>query len=307
MNLVPNEGFENDTSCPYSEGSIHMASPWFQPCTWQGNTTNSSNSDLFDACAFCCRIGIPLNLYGNQTARTGHSYAGICFYYDNYNYREYIEVPLISQLFANKRYCIQFYVSLADSSQVAISNFGTYFSVDSLLDNRYFELTIDYVTPQFENPVTNMLTDKNNWMLVSGSFIAAGGEKFMTLGNFHLQANTNAQSVAGGTQPYAYYYIDDVSVIDCTNQGVEELTNSQEIILFPNPATSTLTLEIKDNINNNLPSNIIITDVLGETVYKQSAQINNQSTINITQLSKGIYFLEVQTEKGITRKKFVKQ
>ena len=89
--------------------------------------------------------------------------------------------------------------------------------------------------------------------------------------------------------------------------SINELTNSPEISLFPNPGTSTLTLEIKDNTNNNLPSNIIITDVLGETVYKQSAPINNHPTIDISQLSKGIYFLEVQTEKGITRKKFAKQ
>jgi hypothetical protein len=28
-------------------------------------------------------------------------------------------------------------------------------------------------------------------MLVSGNFTAAGGEKFMTIGNFHLASNTN--------------------------------------------------------------------------------------------------------------------
>jgi len=34
---------------------------------------------------------------------------------------------------------------------------------------------------------------------------------------------------------------------------------------------------------------------------------NNQSTININQLPKGIYFAEIKTDKGVERKKVVKE
>ncbi|MEO5641872.1 MAG: hypothetical protein ABIS12_01025 [Bacteroidia bacterium] len=64
----------------------------------------------------------------------------------------------------------------------------------------------------------NLFTDTVNWTLVSGSFIAASGEKFMTITNSltnqfvdiihvgHEYYNTNKDSC---------YFIDDVSVIAC--------------------------------------------------------------------------------------------
>jgi hypothetical protein len=38
----------------------------------------------------------------------------------------------------------------------------------------------------------------------------------------------------------AYYYIDDVSVIDCTTVGVNEPNPTPEITLYPNPCASQL-------------------------------------------------------------------
>ena len=36
----------------------------------------------------------------------------------------------------------------------------------------------------------------------------------------------------------AYYFIDDVSLVDCTGQGVQELgIKNEELGIYPNPAT----------------------------------------------------------------------
>jgi len=299
VNLVPNPSFENMSQCPTNANRIYDAPPWFQTCIQFGNTTNSSSSDLFDTCANHFALGIPWNTVGYQYARTGIGYAGIYGYYDTLNYREYLEVPLDSPLISNRKYCVEFYVSLAYIG-VGITNFGAYFSHDSLLDTTNLK-AINYVIPQIENPSTNFLSDTLNWMLVSGNFIAAGGERFMTIGNFHLPANTNVQNLGGTSE--AYYFIDDVSVVDCTGVGVSEVNDDAEVSVYPNPATNTITIEsTKSKVQS-----IKIYDVLGEEVNSLKPKGNSKIEMDISTWKAGVYYVQVETEKGIVRRKFVKE
>jgi gliding motility-associated-like protein len=117
-------------------------------------------------------------------------------------------------LVAGKKYCVQFYVSLADTCGYATDLIGAYFSNDSLLSNTLYNFN---VTPQVQNQQGNVITDKQNWILISGSFIAQGGERFITIGNFANDANTDIDTIQS-VPPYfgdAFYYIDNVSVYCC--------------------------------------------------------------------------------------------
>jgi len=303
QNLVPNPSFEIYTQCPGDFGFIYKAPPWFQPCTFVSNDISaSSSSDLFDTCGTGTpTVGIPTNDLGYQPARTGHGYAGIYLHYDTTNWREYIEVPLLSTLIQNKRYCIEFYVSLAETSQEAVSNIGVYFSVDSLLDTRFWHPAITSVLPQFENPITNMLTDKTNWMQIAGYFIAAGGEKYMTIGNFHSPANTNFQNVAGGNQAFAYYYIDDISLTQC-NVGVEEIAE-ENINISPNPNNGQMTL----SYHLAQAAELSIYDMQGRRLHTYTLQPNNQTlNLNLEELNSGIYYYSIQAkEKTLKTEKLV--
>jgi len=191
------------------------------------------------------------------------------------NYREYLEVPLLTPLDTSKLYCVEFYVSLADIFGMAISNLGVYFSNDSLTDGTNMN-TIDYIVPQLENPIGNILNDTTNWMLVSGTYTAIGGERFMTIGNFHLASNTNAQVVPTQTpNNIAYYYIDDISVTDCTTIGISETNNQPSSIeISPNPATS----EIKITTTNAVIKEAHIYTMMGQCI-QQSTIANQQLTL----------------------------
>jgi len=299
QNLVPNSSFENITNCPYFN-QIYYAQPWFQPCRENGNTTNSSSSDLYDTCASYVESGVPTNVSGFQFARTGYAYAAIYLYADTFNYREYLEVPLLSTLIAYKKYDVRFFVSLS-FEEVSVSNCGAYFSVDSLLDTTHFK-TITYVTPQIQNPLNHILNDTANWMLISGSFIASGGERFMTIGNFDSNANTNVQSSIGGTG--AYYYIDDVSVVYSPDNGVDDINNDENILIIPNPASDNLTVQLKTEPTTK--TTLTINNILGEQVY--TTPITTTSTeIDISSFAKGLYIFEVNTSKRVTRNKVTLQ
>jgi Secretion system C-terminal sorting domain len=69
----------------------------------------------------------------------------------------------------------------------------------------------------------------------------------------------------------------------------------------PNPAKDVLNFS---NRNNTIISNIALTDVNGRVVK----QINNSvSQINISELTSGVYFLKITSDKGIGTTKIVKQ
>jgi hypothetical protein len=78
--------------------------------------------------------------------------------------------------------------------------------------------------------------------------------------------------------------------LDCSYRtltvGMEELTNNQDLILFPNPATTYF------RVNAAKVQRLVIFDVNGQVV-KQSL---NESSVDISTLAEGMYFVKVETE-----------
>ena len=224
QNLVPNPSFEILTSCPTIQGQLNKAVPWFSPTY---NNINYPMSDVFNTCALPPQLGddcgIPLNNWGYQYTRTGNSYAGEVVF-DSYGdeTREYISVKLDSALIGGETYCINYYVSLSDydtieqpngGSTYAIDCMGVYISDTAIHLNTYYAIP---VIPQIVNPTGNFLADTINWMPVSGTYLAQGGEQYITIGNFNNNANTNYIQISNSRSHCTYYYIDDVSVYDCS-------------------------------------------------------------------------------------------
>ena len=86
--------------------------------------------------------------------------------------------------------------------------------------------------------------------------------------------------------------------------GIEQVTGiNNQVTVYPNPATTGLQVSFA---GNNVGSTLVITDMLGKTV-KQVAVNNNQVSINVADLSEGVYFLNSNTANGTVIKKFVVQ
>ena len=84
--------------------------------------------------------------------------------------------------------------------------------------------------------------------------------------------------------------------------SANDLSENEELIIYPNPATDELgitnyELGIKE---------VAIYNVLGKCIQQLTTN-NQQPTLNISSLDKGIYFIELKSKEGIRRKKFVKQ
>lgn len=199
QNLVPNYSFEDTSNCPIIS-VLESAIPWFQP--------TAGTSDHFHECVIGS-VSVPNNIIGYQYARTGVAYAGIMNAALMSNNREYIEAPLNSPLAAGKEYCIEFYTSLANGSGFATDIIGVHLSVDSLLTDSLGNIPVE---PHINSTLGIFLTDTANWMLIGGVYIAQGGEKYITIGNFYHYDSVGIDTVNLGGANVAYHYVDDVYV-----------------------------------------------------------------------------------------------
>lgn len=73
----------------------------------------------------------------------------------------------------------------------------------------------------------------SRWTLVSAEFIASGGEKYFCLGNFtqdYLNNGIRIYPIKSLRRSFAYYYLDDISIIDITTNGSLSITPGQKLI-----------------------------------------------------------------------------
>ena len=87
--------------------------------------------------------------------------------------------------------------------------------------------------------------------------------------------------------------------------GVKTYFNPLDVGIFPNPATNQLSITTDNPFGSNAV--LTISDVTGRIVQKETITAN-QSKFNtdISSLAPSIYFLKIQTDRGIAVKKFVK-
>jgi len=92
----------------------------------------------------------------------------------------------------------------------------------------------------------------------------------------------------------------------CLTSSEDLIINSDNVILYPNPTSGTFTLSYNSKFST-LNSQLHIYDVMGREVYTQAINNSTQSTINISQLSNGVYFYQLTNGVDTYRGKIVKQ
>ena len=307
QNLVPNYSFENITKCIQGPNQFSgYVDNW---------TGGSSGLCYFTSVCNVSSDSVPLNTFGYQNAHTGQAYAGILTYIDdtcnicvsdNKNGRDYIQDSLSDTLKKGIRYYVTFYVSLADSSWFSCGEIGAYFSDSALYYASWLTYTKSYLIPQVANNSTkDSLNNTVLWTKVSGSFLAQGGEKYIVIGNFKTDSNSqigNRERLSTNNAG-AYYYIDDVIVSTDSNYadslaGVAELkVENEKLKVFPNPSKGVFTIESSVSIGKSL---VEIYNELGQKVYSTPLNLpqGRDFEIDLTSQPSGVYLYRVITEQG---------
>mgnify|MGYP001942363871 CR=1 FL=1 len=227
QSIVPNPSFESYSGCPTSLSQISNAIPWLNGST--------SSPDFFHACT-SGNVSVPYNFAGYQEAYAGDGYAGIIAFNSSTStststtWKEYISAQLIDSLEEGDLCYFSFYVSLANNSKYATANLGAYFSDSILVGCPGSFYALNCFQPQIvEN---NFITDTMGWTLISGSFIAEGGENYVTIG--HFEDIVTYDSLLGGNTPFSYYYIDEIGEISMPVNGFSDTTVCENISVLLN-------------------------------------------------------------------------
>jgi hypothetical protein len=288
QNLVVNGEFEYSDTCLFQSISTPQGvAPWGQLY---------SSPDFFHPC-FPAEWSVPSNLGGGGQPLLSRGYAGLYAFFEPHLDREFLVGLLSESLVSGVSYHAEFYVSMMDSVWYASRSIGAYFSEDTPPANLPSLLNL---VPQMKYEGVQFLSNKQDWTKIEGSFTAQGGERYLTIGNFNTDGETDTVFVSGGgmfrpNQPSfwktSYYYIDGVSVIpDSIYLGIDDIENEEVFNLYPNPNTGEFTIDHtvdeKDKVELNVWS------ISGQLVARQLLS-NGQSIIRLD-VSNGLYLYKLK-------------
>lgn len=217
QNIVSNSSFEElyKTNCRWSSVSVPFSS-----CVAFWDSPNAASPDMHSLLVEedCWSYAVNSQYVdsvtcqpGSQYPRTGNVMAGFITTNDSTEWREYIRNRLTQTMLPGKLYRVKFYVSLADNSAISSNNIGVYFSED------YFESDHDGPLPyQPQIEIQEIIGNDDDWVEIDTTILATGAWRFLTIGNFRNNQGTDTK--AHQYCPWAYYYIDDVSVQLSENQ-----------------------------------------------------------------------------------------
>lgn len=222
QNLVRNGGFEAATSPAISNWpkenppGTKVVDGWVTP--------TPATPDYYNSDASTCD-GFPIAL-----AQAGEGRCGVICGMDPQlpgvtNYKEYLQGELTEPLKAGKKYNVRFLVTLDCSSEITSTGIGAYFSPDAVRRQSKEKLNVQPQVISYRK-----LTYADGWTEISGSFTAAGGEKFITIGSFSDTAYIPVESLGQKPMTFfasphirqnAYFYVDAVCVSPVESDACE--------------------------------------------------------------------------------------
>ncbi|MBS1581185.1 MAG: hypothetical protein JST66_03195 [Bacteroidetes bacterium] len=207
QNLVPNPGFEEYTECPSIYGELFKTNDWFAAFV---------SPEYYNSCDTSDIVGVPNNMFGFQQPATGAAYTGIWSYSNGdpgFGLHEVMGVHLPQPLVVGQTYWASFkaswtsgYPFLDAMVKYASNNLGILLSMDSLSGEG------DWLPwPNRAHIHTEqIITDSIEWTTIAGQFVADSAYRYLYVGNFFGDDQTEAIIMQPDADEVGYYYIDDV-------------------------------------------------------------------------------------------------
>lgn len=268
-NLVVNGDFEEYTALPTGTNQIEKACGWIAAY---------GTVEYYNAGSTFSNVSVPCSSLGGQSSNNneGSGYAGIMFTYFESNPSEVIVSKLKTPLLPNTDYKLSLDVSLAEGMSSFSKAIQVYLSptANSIIPNTPFSINNSEML--FSNSTTSTVT--NGWETLTFNFTTgAGGEEFIYIGGFQ---DVISQPNIPGTNPsctygnynipiyipmqFAYYYIDNVSLIPVINLNL------------PDTICNTAGLSNLSSFLSNTPTNGIFT---GAGVVENAGNYSFDATI----------------------------
>lgn len=103
----------------------------------------------------------------------------------------------------------------------------------------------------------------------------------------------------------SFFSLNQLALIYIQPNGtsVDENANNTDLYIYPNPVANTLNIKTNENIEK-----VEVYNVLGNKIISADSfhDVNNCS-VQVDELSKGVYILQITTQEGIRTEKFIKE
>ena len=237
QNLVINPSFEIYEECP-TDMTLYpqkfLIPNWYLP--------NKGTSDYFNKCT-SIQVNVPKNFIGNMWAYNGNAYAGVVLFEVHpddsskgiqRDYREYLQGEFKSLLIKDKYYIVKIHYTIATYSTFAINRIGVCISTKRVKNKLTYKLLdcndeISFCDESFHK-------ERDIWYEVADTFLAQGGERYITIGNFYNDSETDYYKLDisefnGPLQTniknngIAYYFIDMISVKELITETPVKVQN----------------------------------------------------------------------------------
>ncbi|MEO5569735.1 MAG: kelch repeat-containing protein [Bacteroidia bacterium] len=122
-------------------------------------------------------------------------------------------------------------------------------------------------------------------------------------GHFYMFGGTNLN---GGYNDLWKFTVDITCGVCPTSTSIQENNFNNELLVFPNPTNSSITISFQSSSNQTIELRIYNT--LGKQIYLEKAAITAgkyEKEINVKKLSDGIYFLQVKMKEGNINRKVI--
>ncbi len=238
QNLIENGSFECVNQCPdYIYGTYNLSKKFNNVCGWENSSKGSPDFYHLKCYRFYKQKHINY-IKKNNYIHNGEGSVGLVLY-SSFNpqkdYREEIKSKFLTKLKTGHTYCVSLYIKPDKKTKYFINGIGI-----KLISSKKKIVTVT------NNIVINNLQE---WTKLCFTFIATGKEKYIAIGRFKAKKDLIIQENEGILNNYkladlgAYYYIDDVKVMELTPQAAcrcPETTPTDTIAPVHTPRFDTL-------------------------------------------------------------------
>ena len=288
-NLVPNGSFETtEKKVKSGEGEISLALPWISPSLEnQADLYSTGNKKGY---------GIPTNDRGYMDVDEGVNYAGFrAFSYREKLPRTYLQVKLTKALIAGKKYCVKFNVALSKTSKYASNNIGM-----NIREKKPRAKDIESYTlnVQIQQAANKVIEDQHTWSTICGVYTATGSERYITIGNFVATSDMvvkkdflkmkKLREFPQLQSEEAYYYVDDVRVINLEEVDVCECNSNddggnQMKVVYSTSTSTGMNVDLSTEVSHKMVhfNKNVITPNSGAVVREMIDLLNENPEANI--------------------------
>jgi trimeric autotransporter adhesin len=138
--------------------------------------------------------------------------------------------------------------------------------------------------------LTSSATQSNQWLLNSAAITGATNKTYQvtTVGCYSVIAKNLVNGCTSTS---------DTTCVT-TISGINQLSvNSDQLLIYPNPTSGEIIVNINSSVGEVKDWNLQITDVLGRTVYTRQS-LNYSNDIDLSNLPNGVYFITVINKTG---------